>query len=358
MRIMIGVAHPKHVHFRKNLIKNLITIGHDVRVVARDKDLTFHLLKSYHIPYESIGEHYRKFHMKIYGVCEADYLTYCIARKFKPDLLVGGSPYLAHAGKLLGIPHIGFSDTENTTFNNYILHYCSSLVCTPSSFKNSLGSKRHVLYDGFEELAYLHPNYFTPDRSILEQIGVSSSEKFIVVRFVEWDATHDKGAKGFTDKLSFVKEIEKYGKVYITSERDLPPELEKNRLIVSPEKIHDLMYYASLFIGESSSMACESAVLGTPSIYLSTSRRGYIDEMESLYGLVFNFSDSETAQSDAFKKALEILKNDNNQSIWQKKREKMLADKIDVTQFLTELVDKFPDSKKSLKDMHGITYDG
>ncbi len=358
MRIMIGVAHPKHVHFRKNLIKNLLLNGHEVKVVAREKDITFQLLNSYGIKYESIGPHYKNFYKKIYGVYEADSLTYKIARRFNPDLIIGGSPYLAHVGKLLKIPHIGFSDTENTPFNNYILHSCSKLVCTPFSFKNSLGSKRHIYYNGFEELAYLHPTDFKPDESVFESLDINSDEKYIVVRFVEWDATHDKGSKGFTDKLSIVRELEKYGRVFITSEKELPPSLEKNRISVPPEKIHDFMYYANLFIGESSSMACESAVLGTPSIYLSTSRRGYIDEMESSYGLVYNYSDPETGQSDAFKKAIEILEDSNSKLKWQQKRERMLNDKIDVTKFITELVDGYPDSIKTLKNKEGIIYKG
>ena len=34
------------------------------------------------------------------------------------------------------------------------------------------------------------------------------------------------------------------------------------------------MYYADLFVGESATMASEYAVLGTPAIFVSTSRRG------------------------------------------------------------------------------------
>lgn len=355
---MVGVAHPKHVHFRKNLINNLISMGHEVKVVARDKDLTFKLLNSYGVPYESIGLHYKKTYMKIYGIFETDHSIYAEIRKFRPDLLIGLSPYLAHIGKILNIPHIGFSDTENTPFNNFILHSCSKLVCTPSSFKNSLGLKKHIRYDGFEELAYLHPNYFKPDVSALDSIGINPSHKYIIVRFVEWDATHDKGAKGFTDKASFVRELEKYGKVYITSEKELPSEFEKNRIMVPAEKIHDFMYYADLFIGESSSMACESAVLGTPSIYLSTSRRGYIDEMESSYELVYNYSDPETGESDAFEKAIEILEDKDSKLKWQQKRDRMLVDKIDVTKFITDLVMGYPEILKSLNKMDGVTYDG
>ena len=44
MRIMIGVGHPKHVHIRKNIINNLERDGHEVKIVARSKDITLYLL--------------------------------------------------------------------------------------------------------------------------------------------------------------------------------------------------------------------------------------------------------------------------------------------------------------------------
>ena len=40
----------------------------------------------------------------------------------------------------------------------------------------------------------------------------------------------------------------------------------------------------------------EAAVLGTPSIYIDDKGRGYTDEQESEYKMVFNFSESERDQ--------------------------------------------------------------
>jgi len=76
--------------------------------------------------------------------------------------------------------------------------------------------------------------------------------------------------------------------VFITSEKQLPEELEKFRLKLPPEDIHHLIYYATLLYGESSTMSSEAAVLGTYSIYIDDEGRGYTDEEELKYGLVFN----------------------------------------------------------------------
>ena len=108
--------------------------------------------------------------------------------------------------------------------------------------------------------------------------------------------------------------------------------------------MHHLMYFADLFIGESASMACESAILGTPAIYVSTSRRGYTDELESCYEMLYSFSDPVTGQDDALHKAEEILEDKDRKKKWQNKRDKLLKEKSDVTKFITEFIEGYPDS--------------
>jgi predicted glycosyltransferase len=152
------------------------------------------------------------------------------------------------------------------------------------------------------------------------------------------------GQRGIKNEIELVRELEKYGKVFITSEGKLEGDLEKYKIKVSPEKLHDLLYYATMYIGEGATMASEAAVLGTPAIYVNTLRLGYTDEEEEKYGVVYNFSDPKTAQKQAFEKAIELLENKNLKSEWRKKRDKLLRDKIDVTKWMTEFVENYPES--------------
>ena len=55
MRILFDMGHPAHVHFFKNAIWELEKQGHEVKVTARDKDVTLELLEAYGIPYEIWG---------------------------------------------------------------------------------------------------------------------------------------------------------------------------------------------------------------------------------------------------------------------------------------------------------------
>jgi len=348
MKIMVGVGHPKHVHFRKNVITNLLNNGHEVKIVARNKDITLQLLDAYGFDYEVAGTNYKGLIKKAYGMIESDIKLLRIAMKFRPDILVGGSPYLEHVSRLIRKPHIGFTDTESATLTNWLSNPFSDVICTPSCYKGKIDPKKHVRYNGYEELAYLHPNYFKPDSSILDALGLNSDDKYIILRFVAWDASHDIGDKGFIDKNEVINTLKQYGRLFITSELKLPPEYQKYKINLPPEEIHNLMYYATLFIGESASMACESAILGTPAIFVSTSRRGFTDELESRYDILYNFSDPKKGQEDALKKALDILRNKDIKKEWFRRRDNLLKEKIDVTKFITELIEGYPDSLKTM----------
>ncbi len=165
--------------------------------------------------------------------------------------------------KLVDGKSLVFYDTEHATLQNSITYPFAERICTPDCYQDNIGPKQ-VRYPGYHELAYLHPDRFEADPSVLETVGVSESDSIVILRIVSWEAAHDVGEDGFDDIRDVVQQLESTGaKVLITSEAPLPRELETNRASVPPHKMHDLMSFADLFIGEGSTMAAESAVLGT-----------------------------------------------------------------------------------------------
>ena len=64
---------------------------------------------------------------------------------------------------------------------------------------------------------------------------------------------------------------------------------------------------------------------------------------------MFNYSESEEDQIKAIAKGVELLQMKNVKERWKEKRDKMLADKIDVTAFLVWFVENWPDSFKIMK---------
>lgn len=348
MRILIDIGHPAHVHFFKNTIWTLEKHGHEVMVTSRDKDVAVDLLKAYNIPHIVLTTMGRG---KIGLMKEwliRDYKILMLAKKFKPDILTGIlNPCAAHVSKLLGKKALIFNDTEHAIFAEAITYPFTDVIITPSCFKKSLG-KKQVRYNGYHELAYLHPDYFKPDPTVLDELGLSKEDIFVILRFVTWGASHDIGQHGIQNKIRLVKELEKYGRVYITSEGRLDEELEKYKIKVSPEKIHDLLHYATLYIGEGATMATESAILGTPSIYISSlvGTMGNFIELEQKYGLMFNYNDSDIA----IKKAVELIQKPDLKNEWKQKRKVLLENKIDVTAFMVRFVENYPGSFRDIKE--------
>ena len=351
MRIMIGIGHPKQVHFWRNIINNLEEDGHEVKIVAWKKDITLYLLNVYGLTYEIVGKNYKGLMRKMYGLLESDFKAFKVAIKFKPDILLAGSPALAHVSKLLRKPYIYFIDTEHASIAYWLTYPFSDVICTPSCFKKRINSKKRITFDGYGELAYLHPKYFKPDSSVLEDLGLSKDDKFIIVRFVSWSASHDVGHRWFSfeEGYEFIRHIENYGRVFITSESPLPRNLKQYYLPLQAEKIHHLLYYATMYIGGSGTMATESAILGTPSIHITSPtviNLGNFEELEKKYGLMYNFDDSRKA----LVKVLELLAKKDLKLEWQRRRRRLLNDKIDVTKFMTWFIEEYPESLYTCKE--------
>ena len=357
MKILIDISHPAHVHQFKNAIQILKTNGHEVLVTARNKEITYNLLNDLGIKYVEAGESKKNNVSKAVEMFRIDYKLYKIAKEFNPDVLIGGSTnvYVTQVSKFLRKKSIIFEDTEHAWIQRHLLEPFASVICTPSCFKIDLG-KKQIRYDGYHELAYLHPNYFKPDPLVLDELGLSRDDRFTILRFASWTSSREVGHSGLTleTKRRAVKEFEKYGEVFITSEIHLSNEFEKYRVSIHVEKIHNLMYYATLLYGESSTMASECAVLGTHAIFNHFARLGYTDEEKVKYGLVFNFKLDEENQRKSLKKALELLEDNNLRKDGKKKRERLLRDKIDVTAFMVWFIENYPESFKEMKENQRI----
>jgi len=198
------------------------------------------------------------------------------------------------------------------------------------------------------ELSYLYSYYFTPDPSIFNVLGLSRNEKYIIIRFVSWHASHDMGHSGLDlqVKLDAVKALSKYARVFISSEGELPVHLKKYRIKIPPDRIHDALAFAALFVGEGATMASECAMLGVPAIYVNSLEVGYCTELERKYGLMFNYRNS----NGVLEKALELINKPNLDEEWAIRRQRMLAEKIDVTAFMVWFVENYPESVKTMTE--------
>jgi predicted glycosyltransferase len=353
MKIIVDIGHPAHVHYFRNLIKIMSDKGHSFLIIARDKDVTFTLLNEYKIPFISRGKGEKSLIGKILYIIKADWCIMKAALKYEPDLFLSfSSPYAAHISFLLKKPSISFNDTEHAISTQIMFVPFTSVILTPISFLKDYG-KKQIKFSGYMELCALHPKYFKADPFILSSLRIAENEKFVIMRFVSWSARHDVGHHGLSleMKKKIVFELSKFIKVFISSEGELPPELTSFQITISPEKIHDVLAYSSLFIGEGATMASECALLGTPAIYINSLDAGTLQEQEK-YGLLYSFRNSE----GVFEKALELLNTPNIKEIWRKRKLKMLEDKIDVMAFMVWFVENYPDSFRIMKENPDYQY--
>ena len=335
MKIFLDIGHPAHVHYFKNLIKSLQVKKNTFLITAREKDVTHLLLDNYKIPYISRGKGRNGLIGKFFYLFKANYQLYKLSKKFKPDIFISfASPYAGHVAFFLRKPHISFTDTEHAKLGIISFLPFTTILLTPKVFKIDLGEK-HLKFNGYMEQCYLQEKYFSPSNKVLKQLRLKPEEKYVIIRLVSWNASHDIGHSGISRAVlkKLINEIKKYSKIFISSESELPHELEKYKLQINPTEIHNILYFSSLFIGEGATMASECAILGTPSIYVNSLTAGTL-QAQKRDGLL-NIFQSNKKMID---KAIDILKNNDSKNEQRKRCNEILKNKIDVNLFIEQFV--------------------
>jgi predicted glycosyltransferase len=346
MRILIDIGHPAHVHYFKNFIDIMKRKNHQFLIVAKDKNVTHTLLAYYNIPFIKRRNYPKCIWGKLVQIPVTDLFVLRNALSFKPDILVGFSgTHISHVAWLMGRPSIVFDDTEHAKLAHASYRPFATHIITPSCFKKDMGEKQ-LRFNSYMELCALHPNYFESDGSIRKLLNLAEGEKYIILRFVLWSASHDIGHQGLSleTKKKVVKELVKYAKVFISSEGELPDDLKQYQIKIPPERVHDALAYASLYVGEGATMASECAMLGTPAIYVNSLSAGTLEEQEE-YGLLYGFRNSD----GVLEKALELITLQDLREKWQARRRKMLLEKIDTTAFMVWFIENYPDSANIMK---------
>jgi predicted glycosyltransferase len=340
MVILIDILHPAHVHFFRNIIHKLKKDNHTIIVTARQKEMSVDLLKEYNISHIVISQQKTGLGL-IFEMMTRTVQLFFLCLKSRPDLLMGiMGPSIAITGFLLRIPSWIFYDTDNARITNWFAYPLANRVYTPQCYIGKAG-RHQIRYPGYHEMAYLHPDYFTPDKSILQQYAIDLETPYTIVRFVSWQASHDINETGlcFNDKIKLISTSEKYGKVYITSESPLPESLQSKHIPVKIMEVHHLIAFAKLVVGESATMASEAAVLGVPALFISDTLRGYTIEEEKKYGLVYNYSRADIPK--AIERISSILSDPKSNQKYSTRRIKLLEEKCDVTQYIYTSITSF-----------------
>lgn len=360
-RVLVYIGHPAQYHFIKHTIRNLRKDGNEVRILIKTKDILEQLLQEDGLEYKNIQESVRK--NTKWGILSASlkrtWAVYKEAKRFKADILTGTDSSIAQTAWLLRKPAITTLEDDVEIIRNLakLTFPFTKDILVPTVCRVGKWETKKIGYAGYMKLAYLHPNYFKPDKAIVEQYGIKG--KYILIRLAKLSAHHDSGIKGLNAKLveNIISIANTNGsQVFISSESEIEDILKPYILKIKHTDIHHLMAYASLLISDSQSMSVEASMLGTPNLRFSdfSGRISVLEELEQKYGLTIGIKTNEPQRLVDETKS--ILSGSNVWEDYQGKRMKMLADKIDVTAFLTWFIDSYPESRRIMKNNPGFQY--
>lgn len=345
MNLLIDINHPGHVHLFRNAARIWLARGHKVVFTIRDREIVPDLLDACGFGYEIASRVRTGLAGMVIELIEHDWNVLRATIKHKADLLLGTSVSTCHVSKVTRAKSILFDEDDGYYQKEfaYLSRPFADVIVSPDVLKDR-PTKRHVRYKGYHELAYLHPHQFTPDPSILDELGVAQGEPYFILRLVALKAHHDLGHKGLNPaaRSRLVEMLSKRGQVFITIEGDIPEALRAYQMPISPHRIHHALHYAAMLISDSQTMTIEAAVLGTPAIRCNTfvGLCSVIEELEHKYGLTYGFLPS--AEKEMFDKIEQLLADSHLKTTWQRKRDAMLAEKIDLTAWMVDFVEGYP----------------
>ena len=364
MNVLFVSGHPAQVHNFRLVREELIKDGHQVFWLTTPKDIATNLLDIYGIPYERLLKPGKGIISKAWTLIRNVLFVMRYLRRNKIDMAVTRTcPYTTIAAKLCGVKHIITGDTEHAAHKLKWFSDRVDTVVLPDCFWFEL-RKDELRFPGNTELYYTHPKRFTP-KPVWDLLGIEPDTRFAIVRFVKWDAWHDTqlvGGFSLDQKRELIDRLSKHLRVFISSESELPADLEPYRIHIPIEQMHHVQAAAALFVGESATMASESVCLGTPAIYIDQVGRGYTDE-EAREGLLWMFrpvKDRSALQEseptwisggveECIAKAEEIASAEFDREAYAKRHAAWLATKIDCTAFLTWFIENYPQSAEQTR---------
>lgn len=368
MKILVYLGHPAHFYLYKNAITNWRHDGHEVEILIKKKDILEQLLNNQGWSYHNIlaeGRKNSKIGMAV-GMLKRAWRLNQFCRHYHPDILTGTSVENSFVGPLRHIPAVVCNEDDAAVVPLFakLAYPGASAILNPTCCDSGRWNKKATKYPSYQELAYLHPNHFTPSKEVVKQYGINPDEPYFILRFASLHAHHDSGIKGINTAIAqhLIDLLQPHGCIYITAERPLEPQFEPLRIHINPLDMHHIMAFASLYLGDSQTMAAEAGVLGTPFVRFNdfVGRIGYLRELEDVYRLGYGIHASELPLDSPIKRAdgtpqpcgeqalyraveeLVSLTASQRHELYDARRAQMLKDKIDLAAYLTHYIETYP----------------
>lgn len=325
------MGHPAHFHLFKNLIHSLPE--KDVIVVISNKDILKNLLVENNIKFQLLSEYGKNQSpiSKLLKLVRTSWKLLQITIKYKPDALIGCLSQIAWVGFLTRKKTLFFAEDDfaYTSIQCRITYPFVTNVITAEEVNVGPFSKKQIKYPAYHKLAYLHPDVFQKNHSVLKKYQISSP--YFIVRIVSLSAHHDNNIVGVSRPMleEIIEKLSSYGRIIISSEKKLSNDFEKYQLNIDVSDMHQLMFHAKGIISDSQSMTMEACLLGIPNLRINSfkGKISVLNNLESNYNLTKSYLPSEFNIEH-----LDFILNADI-SEFDKNRNKLLEDKINPTPF-------------------------
>jgi predicted glycosyltransferase len=271
MEIVVDLLHPAHLNFFVNAIGELEKHNIGINIIYRTRGEIKAILE-HDLPgknFVEVGRHYKTLPGKLIALFHREYqiLKYLKSQNFDLTLGVAGF-YIGFPAKLMAKSSITFSDDWEYKTTFYLSKYSSDYLMIPKLIPAN--GQNILKYNGYKELAYLHPNYYKPKLRQLKEAGFTPG-KFIFIRLVSSVSLnyYNLTIGNLQDFFKAVKK-EGYDIVVSTEESEQSSMYSDTCHILEPpvEDIHSWQANAALTVSFGDTIARESCLLGTPTIYL------------------------------------------------------------------------------------------
>lgn len=273
MRIWIDIGHPAQLNFYINSIK-VLSEDNQVFVTLLDRGK---LLKIAEKELKGVqnctllkkGKHSGT---KWSTIVEGNFIRFfklcSFYLKYKPKIAVGNGFIHGLVGSIFRIPVLSFSDDIERKIPFLLMRRLSSELYYVTGSNKSGELKGITVFNALKEWSYLSPNYFQPDKSVLEPYGLDAGNYIFVREVITGTLNYQSQS---SDLIATVAtQFPKNTKVLLSLENKRKIDRYPRDWILLEEPIsdiHSLMFHSKLVVSSGDSMAREGSMLGVPSIY-------------------------------------------------------------------------------------------
>lgn len=336
---LFDMVHPADFHFFAPMIAEVERRGDRVVVTTRTKDVLVELADEAGLDHQVLSSAGRRSRVREANELLTRVRRLCVLiRRHRVDLVMSRNPSGTLAARLMRVPSM--YDTDDGPAVG-VLYWAAAIPATTITSPAAGGvdyGRKHVAYNGFKETASLRPERFSPDPEVVGRTGLNPEVPYSVVRAVAMEASHDHGEDGLDDETvrKVVAILAPLGPVWISSERDLPPDLEELRLPRMGAAFRHVVGCAQILVGDSQTTAAEAAILGVPSLRLSSwaGRLPYLVEFERL-GMTSAYAPER--RRDFLDRLAELSEDlPAAKADLLERRDELLGNTVDVTDWMIE----------------------